>query len=325
MAGMKRFITYIYEYRDGKREKNAGFAKMEIRGTEYRLQVHLRGLSSRGEYEVSLFTDQGEKLLLFPIGKLTVLNGSGDYATAWQAEKLKQYGCSFEELDGLAVTGGEAWYCLTRWTDKEPRTAPMQLAWWQENQDSEDVEKNRRIEAGQEGTDKSDSTDGTDKEGNTWKEKDHLYENGKSADGRRTEEPEWQDESLRATEMMARNIFPQFSWEDLWGRLHAAYPHFEVHGERESECIRIELKDLKELPGKYWYMGNNSFLLHGFFNYRYLVLGKMVDGAFFIGVPGIYQRQEHVMAAIFGFPEFLSCDTGKNQNYFGYWYQILER
>lgn len=214
---------------------------------------------------------------------------------------------------------------LTRWTDKEPGTAPMQLAWWQENHDSEDVEKNRRIEAGQEGTDKSDSTDGTDKEGNTWKEKDHLYENGKSADGRRTEEPEWQDESLRATEMTARNIFPQFSWEDLWGRLHAAYPHFEVHGERESECIRIELKDLKELPGKYWYMGNNSFLLHGFFNYRYLVLGKMVDGAFFIGVPGIYQRQEHVMAAIFGFPEFLSCDTGKNQNYFGYWYQILER
>ena len=315
MAGMKRFITYIYEYRDGKREKNAGFAKMEIRGTEYGLQVHLRGLSSRGEYEVSLFIDQGEKLLLFPIGKLTVLNGSGDYATAWQAEKLKQYGCTFEELDGLAVTGGEAWYCLTRWTDKEPGTAPMQFAWWQEKRDLSDAE----TEAGQKEIDKLDSTDGKDKEGNIWKEK------GKSADGRMTEEPEWQDESLRATEMTARNIFPQFSWEDLWGRLCAAYPHFEVHGERESECVRMELKDLKELPGKYWYMGNNSFLLHGFFNYRYLVLGKMADGSFFIGVPGIYQRQEHVMAAIFGFPEFLSCDTGKNQNYFGYWYQILER
>mgnify|MGYP004612602395 FL=1 len=315
MAGMKRFITYIYEYRDGKREKNAGFAKMEIRGTEYRLQVHLRGLNSRGEYEVSLFTDQGEKLLLFPIGKLTVLNGSGDYATAWQAEKLKQYGCTFEELDGLAVTGGEAWYCLTRWTDKEPGTAPMQFAWWQEKRDLSDAE----TEAGQEEIDKPDSTDGKDKEGNIWKEKE------KSADGRMTEEPEWQDESLRATEMTARNIFPQFSWEDLWGRLCASYPRFEVHGERESECVRMELKDLKELPGKYWYMGNNSFLLHGFFNYRYLVLGKMADGSFFIGVPGIYQRQEHVMAAIFGFPEFLSCDTGKNQNYFGYWYQILER
>lgn len=315
MAGMKRFITYIYEYRDGKREKNAGFAKMEIRGTEYRLQVHLRGLSSRGEYGVSLYTDQGEKLLLFPIGKLTVLNGSGDYATAWQAEKLKQYGCTFEELDGLAVTGGEAWYCLTRWTDKEPGTAPMQFAWWQEKRNLSDAE----TEAGQEEIDKPDSTDGKEKEGNIWKEK------GKSADGRMTEEPEWQDESLRATEMTARNIFPQFSWEDLWGRLCASYPRFEVHGERESECVRMELKDLKELPGKYWYMGNNSFLLHGFFNYRYLVLGKMADGSFFIGVPGIYQRQEHVMAAIFGFPEFLSCDTGKNQNYFGYWYQILER
>lgn len=102
----------------------------------------------------------------------------------------------------------------------------MQLAWWQENHDSEDVEKNRRIEAGQEGTDKPDSTDGTDKEENTWKEKDHLYENGKSADGRRKEEPEWQDESLRATEMTARNIFPQFSWEDLWGQAMRGIPAF---------------------------------------------------------------------------------------------------
>ena len=74
------------------------------------------------------------------------------------------------------------------------------------------------------------------------------------------------------------------------------------------ECVRIELKDLRELPRKYWYLGNNSFLLHGFFNYRYLVLGKLEEDKWFIGVPGIYQQQERVMAAIFGFPEFMTTD-----------------
>lgn len=34
--------------------------------------------------------------------------------------------------------------------------------------------------------------------------------------------------------------------------------------EKNITCIKIELKDLRELPRKYWYLGNNSFLLHGF-------------------------------------------------------------
>ena len=74
--------------------------------------------------------------------------------------------------------------------------------------------------------------------------------------------------------------------------------------EKNITCIKIELKDLRELPRKYWYLGNNSFLLHGFFNYRYLVIGKIEEDTqnrWFLGVPGIYQNQERVMAIIFGF------------------------
>lgn len=40
-----------------------------------------------------------------------------------------------------------------------------------------------------------------------------------------------------------------------------------------------------------------------------------------MGVPGIYQNQERVMAIIFGFPEFLPNEV---ENQFGYWYRVLE-
>ena len=87
------------------------------------------------------------------------------------------------------------------------------------------------------------------------------------------------------------------------------------------------------MPKKYWYLGNNSFLLHGFFNYRYLVVGKTGEERWFLGVPGIYQRQERVMAAIFGFPEFLAAavpgenvEAAENEpvNRFGCWCRYIE-
>lgn len=72
--------------------------------------------------------------------------------------------------------------------------------------------------------------------------------------------------------------------------------------------IHIELRDIRELPRKFWNLGNNSFLLHGFFNYHYLLLGKRTEGeteTIFIGVPGVFHSQEHIMASLFGFSEFL--------------------
>ena len=51
------------------------------------------------------------------------------------------------------------------------------------------------------------------------------------------------------------------------------------------------------------------------------MLGKLEEDKWFIGVPGIYQQQERMMAAIFGFPEFMTTD---HINQFGYWYHTLD-
>ena len=70
---------------------------------------------------------------------------------------------------------------------------------------------------------------------------------------------------------------------------------------------KMELNEIRNLPSPNWYLCNNRFLVHGFFNYGYLVLKKTSDTdgeKAYLGVPGIFEKPEMVMATLFGFPEF---------------------
>jgi hypothetical protein len=91
--------------------------------------------------------------------------------------------------------------------------------------------------------------------------------------------------------------------------------------DEKIRCARIELKDLRLLPASNWHLCNNSFLLRGFFTYRHLLIGEVPGRRrWFVGVPGIRYRQEHVMAAIFGFSDFLpEKDSAEADAPFGYW------
>ena len=113
-------------------------------------------------------------------------------------------------------------------------------------------------------------------------------------------------------------------WENLKQKMTILHP-FE--GENIT-CVHMELQDLRELPQKYWCLGNNSFLLHGFFNYRYLFFGEQVtpEGReLFLAVPGVYQKPEKVMAAIFGFPQFRTEKPCRQlEGTFGYWYRRMD-
>ena len=122
---------------------------------------------------------------------------------------------------------------------------------------------------------------------------------------------EQEQELLHTMEIPVRNIFPKTNLLEIWQAMQKNKLSVQIN--EEVSAIQIELKDLRELPKQYWYLGNNSFLLHGFFNYRYLLLGKLPDERWFLGVPGVYQKQERVMAAIFGFPGFLAAGEMRGQ------------
>ena len=159
---------------------------------------------------------------------------------------------------------------------------------------------------------------------------------GKGTDQENTDEEsqivisEQIEQSEQSSVIRTAEIRPQVQsgsqgWEQTWRYMLRAFPVIKQFDDKDDVlCIRIEIKDVRLLPDKYWSIVNNSFLLHGFFNYRYLAFGRIGQN-WFIGVPGIYQNQEHAMASIFGFPDFLA-QQHKNERgeQPGYWYRVLE-
>lgn len=92
------------------------------------------------------------------------------------------------------------------------------------------------------------------------------------------------------------------------------------------EVIRIEPKDISKLEKKYWALANNSFLLHSYCSYRYLILGRNIsDNTFFVGIPGVFHPREKMMAGMFGFSQFQMSRNGKlRQGEFGYYIRNVE-
>lgn len=99
-------------------------------------------------------------------------------------------------------------------------------------------------------------------------------------------------------------------------------PDFDNH--EIYDCVRIEPNDIGLLEMENWRLGVNSFLTHGYYNYKYLMLGKLrfQDGAVkaVLGVPGVFDNKEQYIAKIFGFEVFVPVKhTNVKTGNFGYW------
>lgn len=323
MAGMKRFITYIYAYENTKKAGNTGFARIELRGEECRLEIHLRGVyAAQTHCKIYLFRKQGSGIEGSLIGEMDVRNGAGDFSVIMKTAHISTSLLSFFEMEGIFLCSEDGRIFMSRWTEGEPLTVDMEhFIEWKAEQTEENIYAEESLHV----------------EENMYAEKNmHVKENMHARENIHAEKKQQEnkiqtaqfdresDNELRATELPARNFFPQYQWKDIWEQFLKSHPASMPFSEKNITCIKIELKDIRELPRKYWYLGNNSFLLHGFFNYRYLVLGKIEEDnedKWFLGVPGIYQNQERVMAIIFGFPEFMPEQV---ENRFGCWYRFIE-
>lgn len=323
MAGMKRFITYIYAYENTKKAGNTGFARIELRGEECRLEIHLRGVyAAQTHCKIYLFRKQGSGIEGSLIGEMDVRNGAGDFSVIMKTAHISTSLLSFFEMEGIFLCSEDGRIFMSRWTEGEPLTVDMEhFIEWKAEQTEENIyaEENPHAEENMYAEENMHVKENMHARENIHAEKKQQENKIQTAQFDRES-----DNELRATELPARNFFPQYQWKDIWEQFFKSHPASMPFSEKNITCIKIELKDIRELPRKYWYLGNNSFLLHGFFNYRYLVLGKIEEDnedKWFLGVPGIYQNQERVMAIIFGFPEFMPEQV---ENRFGCWYRFIE-
>lgn len=94
------------------------------------------------------------------------------------------------------------------------------------------------------------------------------------------------------------------------------------------DCIEVSPEKLKCLNQNEIDIAGNSFLLHGYYNFRHILFVRVRDNLdntkYFIGVPGMYCNRERYMASMFGFNNFKKSHRSDYANpYFGYWYQEI--
>lgn len=284
---MQRFVTYIYAYENNNKNQNVGFAKVDIRGDYCQVEIHLKRTGyTNVKCPVYLFVREDTVIAGVKIGEIALVNGCGDFVRQLNCNGVGETPYCMKDMKGILIFLDDTVMFASQWDEK---------AIYRENFKPYEETKEIPVEQAEDAA----------------------------------EEPE---ESAQMEKLQVESVQAQRSgdmWMDLWEKLNGMYGAKNLFENMpEISGIHMELKDLRELPKKYWYLGSNSFLLHGFFNYRHLLLGKVENESgrkWFIGVPGIYQNQEKVLAAVFGFPEFRQeKDTGVKTGQFGYWYRFMD-
>lgn len=109
--------------------------------------------------------------------------------------------------------------------------------------------------------------------------------------------------------------------DDKWQQLWAIYPHIRPFRD-DREYLSIGPSDFVLFPSASYKMVNNSFLLHGYYNYNHLLLAKLEkkgETSFYIGVPGNYFEKEKQVAIMFGFESFECAEEPAQPGDFGYY------
>ncbi|HOO78813.1 MAG TPA: hypothetical protein PLQ04_00350 [Lachnospiraceae bacterium] len=100
-------------------------------------------------------------------------------------------------------------------------------------------------------------------------------------------------------EAETKSVPVRTTWEELIKTHQIVHPF-----DNQGEYISINPLTLKLFAPKYRRLANNSFLLHGFYNYRHIILGYYRDEdrqGYYIGVPGSFHEKEQMVAEMFGF------------------------
>ena len=314
---MKRFITYLYDYTGAVKGKNAGFVKVDMRGNQCRLEIHVRGLGQVTEQGIIYFIIEDSGLNGVKVGEMEILRGQGDYGTIIKCNPIGDSPYQFGQIAGVCVTYGDHQMAASKWKeDPNLQFALQDIHIWEPPQlEPEEEQKQEKLQP------KADASAAQIRQETHSEPVAQQLEQSASSE---TQQPTT-SATQQTAHPTAQAAAQETDWAKTWKQLQAQNEKLEFRKERNGDWIKMDIKAIRSLPKRNWYLGNNSFLVHGFFNYHYLILGREMDGnkeRWYLGVPGFYQQQERVMATIFGFPEFFNSQNGAEP--FGYWIHTVE-
>ncbi len=313
MSEYRRFFSYMYAYEEGVKTSNVGFAKIEMRGTQTSIELHMHDCNLQTPTaSLCLFVRSGDRLLGFPIGEVPFSGGATDRRFVLAQTAFGESTYQISDVAGILLLCQERICFVSQWDEAPIDWSAFELY----------TPPAAEPDDGQ-------TTDDEPGEPETLATEPPSRENVIQSTELPLSQPR-PDNIRRMASAVQQNTggsSPHTSWEENWKLLLLSHPVIQPFADDQIQCIRAELKDLRLLPPSNWHLCNNSFLLHSFFMYRHLIIGRFPSGKgmkWFVGVPGIRYRQEHVLAAIFGFADFLPEKASADADApFGYWYTVM--
>ena len=316
---MKRFIRYLYEYEGNQKKRNVGFVKVEQDGKETTISVHGKGLCGKSNeniscYLIKLDSEMGN-ILFVPAGEIQIgmISCGGCFC---YTEELIRAGYGKTEQSGGQTCEKKDDICGLGLGD--PKEAFYVALWNEEMYGDLDIARAKVFREFD-----SDKTAGESKSIKNIDEKEAEVEtqfgDDEETENLEEEQPEKKEQETVEESSEKKDLKKDDRDTDL--------QNFR------RQIMKIQRGEISILPRCEWKLANNNFLLHGYYNYRHLVLideGNQLK----LGVPGIYHEREARAAATFGFPEFIAeADVNvtlepqeRNENQqFGYWCRQVRR
>ena len=346
MAGYQKRIAYLDYLENGMRIRNAGFIKWEKNGGQIRLRVQVHNAPEQFNGQFALSAASGSA-----IAGIGLNRGNGTYSAVWNSGKTEE-GKRWEEVYGVYIRLPGRHLIQAVWED------PMELPvdGQREDQAAEEPSAQPTDQAAEQPP--AQPVDQAAEEPSA-QSTDRLAERlpAQPVD-QAAEQPPAQPDDQAAEESPAKMIAQtvgqeiaqppeeesdrEFSqretaaeekepacYSDKWTQLCHMFP--VIHPFRdEREYLSIAPKDFVVLCREYQKMVHNSFLLHGYYNYRHLILGKTVAGQggdkaqYFLGVPGNFYDREKMVAEMFGFEAFEGSRDPVKPGDFGYYMKKVD-
>lgn len=308
---MRRFIRYLYEYENGQRIRNVGFAKVEERENSTSISIHGKGLGLKGDETLKLYIFYMDENVCRGIwqGDIKNVNPALNYRLIFTEEDTGRPD-NYSQIEGIILEMPENRKLAAVWNDMDVNVDEMVLWDEPENAVVEEPEDSRGSVLEQESVSRLDmdaNSVARDTKLGTERECVGTCQTNFNAVPNAKGEPKGNRESVPKTEQV----------QEIDRYIVPSKPQIE----------KIDRKDIARLPRCEWRLANNSFLLHGYNNYHHLMFTEDEDG-FWLGVPGIFHEKEAKAAEAFGFPRFLRIDDEEDQETgekFGYWCRKVRR
>lgn len=355
-------IIYMGLYKDGSRMGSAGFVKVENRDQSSRLCLNVRNipLSINGRFPIRIYGGSGWKELngvtiqdgsgswenrleenvdrtmiqvMLPGGYLlegksksapeTIAPKStdpADFSTEQNRQEIRSETDIRQESDGW-----ERPESVEKTGHKTEETVNVAGRETVEKAEREIVE-----EAGRETLEETEREAAEGERKETWQTLSHNLRQEPTSEPEQKVHPmpekiivkeELPRMKLENIDVMPESVPDYNLKEDKWEQILDTYEQIHPYGD-ERVYVKLEPKDFVILQSQYQHLVNNSFLLHGFYNYRYVILGKEQD--YYLGVPGVFYEREKMVALMFGFEAF-ECPGGNvRAGEFGYYLRKVE-